>query len=86
MGSWVHLGNALFTVTVGLRMSGFEHSLPFFRVFCALFSVLFFEWVRGGSITAAAPILLFFSPYPKYTCFGFQSYQTCGVSFLWPLL
>ena len=35
-------------------------------------------------LLAAAPMLLFFTPYPKYTLvpiFGFPIYQTCGVPF-----
>ena len=44
-------------------MSGFEPSLPSFCAFCS-----FFLGGGGGLTIAAAPILLFFTPYPNYTC------------------
>ena len=50
MGELVNgcLSNVLFTAAVGLQMSGFEPSLFCFCAFCfALFSILFFEGVRG---------------------------------------
>ena len=71
VGEWINgcLSNVLFTVAVGLQMSGFEPSLFLLLVlFFALFSVIFFGWVRG-LIISATPILLFFTSYPRYTCF-----------------
>ena len=64
-------------------MSGFEPSLPSFCAFSSLCFPSFSLGAWGGLIIFYGTILLFFTPYPKYTCLGFPSYQACGVpSFL----
>ena len=70
VGEWLNgsLSNVLFTAAVGLQMSGFEPSLfPLFEPF-ALFSVLFFWWVRGVNYCCCSYSSIFHS-IPRYTCF-----------------
>ena len=63
-------------------MSGFDPSLP---SFCAFFLRCFsfcFLGGWGGLTIAAAPILLFFTPYPKYTCFWLSKIPNKRVAYL----
>ena len=74
-------------------MSEFEPSL---RCFCVVFSLCFpffflGGWV-GGVTIAAAPMLLFFIPYPEIypgTCFSLSklpNVEHVAYLFFWPLL
>ena len=56
---------------------------------CVFFGFFFrsFFWVGEGVIIAAAPIILFFTPYPKiYLFLAFQVTKRETYFFFWPLI